>query len=248
MTTDQLFDIVEYRCTANLNLYDSPDCQALATQAATGRQLRLCRQDLEGSSKAIQVELCEDDYPGWLAIADRDHLKPAPTIYHSSAITEAEIKSKLAAIIAFTHEAMKTPNLYLWGGTVGPNYDCSGLIQAAFASQGIWLPRDAYQQEAFTQPIPLDLKNLMLSCLQAGDLIFFGTACKATHVGLYLGKGHYIHSSGLKNGRNGIGVDVISDQGDRVSQGYYQQLRGAGRVIHGYQSGATSIFPLRKSN
>ncbi|KMW70775.1 C40 family peptidase [Limnoraphis robusta] len=246
MMIDPLSDIVEYRCKANLNLYDSSDCQQLATQAATGRQLRVCRLDLENPRQAIQVELCEDDYPGWLAIADWDLIEPASTVYQSQRLGEADIQQRLSAVIAFTLEAMNTPNHYLWGGTVGPHYDCSGLIQAAFASQGIWLPRDAYQQEAFTHRISLDKSQLMLSCLKVGDLIFFGTSTKATHVGLYLGEGRYIHSSGREKGRNGIGIDVISDKGDIVSQGYYQQLRGAGRVVNGYQSGTKSIFALRR--
>ncbi|HLO52530.1 MAG TPA: NlpC/P60 family protein, partial [Kamptonema sp.] len=70
--------------------------------------------------------------------------------------------------------------------------------------------------------------------VQPGDLIFFGTVDKATHVGLYLGQGRYIHSSGKEQGRNGIGIDILSAAGDRVSQAYYQQLRGAGRVVKSY--------------
>ena len=99
---------------------------------------------------------------------------------------------------------MQQPNYYLWGGTVAPNYDCSGLMQAAFKSVGVWLPRDAYQQEAFTQSISFEE-------LLAGDLVFFGSDEKATHVGLYLGEGCYIHSSGQKQGRNGIGIDKLSE-------------------------------------
>ena len=66
---------------------------------------------------------------------------------------------------------MQRSNYYLWGGTVRPNYDCSGLMQAAFASVGIWLPRDAYQQEGFTQAITIGE-------LATGDLVFFGTSKK----------------------------------------------------------------------
>jgi cell wall-associated NlpC family hydrolase len=71
--------------------------------------------------------------------------------------------------------------------------------------------------------------------LIAGDLIFFGTPEKATHVGLFLGDHCYIHSSGKDQGRNGIGIDELSATGDRVSQTYFSQLRGAGRVISSYQ-------------
>jgi cell wall-associated NlpC family hydrolase len=221
---------VEYQCQTDLNLYDSPECARLATQAAAGRHLRVLTLS-EDSGAALSVRLCEDDYPGWLMAADSGALSPAPTSYQAIAFTASEIWSRLPAVIAYTQVAMQAPNEYLWGGTIGPNYDCSGLMQAAFQSVGIWIPRDAYQQESFVHPLIItsDWANL-----QPGDLIFFGPAHKATHVGLYLGEGTYIHSSGQDQGRNGIGLDILSQKGDRVSCTYFEQLRGAGRVIRSY--------------
>ncbi len=227
----------QYRCQINLNLYNSPQCESLATQAAKGRLVRIVlpevdrlddlKNDLK-SDRPIKVQLCEDDYPGWLKIDDIIHLKPTEEVYQPPILSADEIQARLPRAIAFTQAAMQQPNYYLWGGTVGPNYDCSGLMQAAFSSVGIQLPRDAYQQAAFTQAISLE-------DLQPGDLVFFGSAVKITHVGLYLGEGRYIHSSGRENGRNGIAIDVLSPEGDRVTQHYYGILRGAGRVIASYQ-------------
>ncbi|AFY48098.1 cell wall-associated hydrolase, invasion-associated protein [Nostoc sp. PCC 7524] len=217
-------EVTEYQCLADLNLYDSPECTRLATQAAVGRHLRVTSNQQD---TAVEVCLCEDDYPGWVSFNDLGLLQPATVIYQARSLSAAEIQKLLPEAIAFTQTAMQQSNYYLWGGTVGPNYDCSGLMQAAFASVGIWLPRDAYQQEAFTQPITI-------TELAPGDLVFFGTPIKATHVGLHLGDGHYIHSSGKEIGRNGIGIDILSEQGDTVSKSYYQQLRGAGRVVRSY--------------
>lgn len=224
----------QYRCRANVNVYDSPALVRLATQAAQGRYLRIVDCSLAASSHsstapaALQICLCEDDYPGWLSAADLGALEVAPTPYQPQALTADEIQAKIPGAIAFTQAAMAQPNDYLWGGTVAPNYDCSGLMQAAFASVGVWLPRDAYQQEAFTQP-------LALTALQPGDLVFFGPPEKATHVGLYLGDNQYIHSSGKDRGHNGIAIDVLSPEGNPVSQAYYAQLRGAGRIVAAYQ-------------
>ncbi|MBK4729867.1 C40 family peptidase [Oxynema sp. CENA135] len=237
---------VEYQCRANLNLYDSPKCDTLATQAAAGRHLRIVPLDPQRRERAgieaIPVRLCEDDYPGWLKPEDGQYLEKVATPYRAIARSREEIERHLAAILAFTEGAKATPNYYLWGGTLAPNYDCSGLMQAAFMNGGqIWLPRDAYQQEAFTEAIAL-------KDLQPGDLVFFGERDKATHVGLYLGDGRYIHSSGKEGGRNGIGIDVLSAKGDRVSRFYFAQLRGAGRVMASYLPKKSGDRPARTQN
>jgi cell wall-associated NlpC family hydrolase len=220
--------IPEYACVANLNLYDSPALERLATQAVAGRQLLVLSSEGMAGSQAIQVQLREDGYPGWLPTEDLDLLAVAETPYQAITLSETEIQQRLPQVLAYVQMAMIQPNHYLWGGTVGPNYDCSGLVQTAFAAAGIWLPRDAYQQEAFVQPIAL-------SELQLGDLIFFGSSDRATHVGLYWGNDSYVHSSGKEQGRNGIGIDILSAQAEGVSQTYYRQLRGAGRVVACYQ-------------
>ncbi|MGL5062805.1 MAG: NlpC/P60 family protein [Microcoleus sp.] len=251
MTDYQLSNNIEYQARSHINIYDSPKCDRLATQAAARRHLRVLDsagmiqersqadfpsqllsfnegRNAEFDRAAVMVRLCEDDYPGWLDVRDIPLLDVAETFYQPAVLSETEIQQKLPQILAFCDRAMHESNYYLWGGTVGPNYDCSGLMQAAFAAAGIWLPRDAYQQEAFT-------RSIELNCLVPGDLVFFGTPQKATHVGLYLGDGRYIHSSGKEQGRNGIGIDVLSENADKVSQTYYRQLRGCGKVVASYQ-------------
>jgi hypothetical protein len=213
----------EYRCRVNLDLYSSPICQGLATQAAANRHLRIV--SLTPTETAIPIRLCEDNYPAWLKLDDVQSLELTTDIYQSVQIDRSIIAAKIPQIIAFTQAAMQVPNQYLWGGTVAPDYDCSGLMQAAFQSQGIWLPRDSYQQEAFTEHISIE-------DMLPGDLIFFGTPEKTDHVALHIGELQYIHSSGVQMGRNGIGIDLLTDlTTDRVSLGYYAKLRCCGRVI-----------------
>jgi cell wall-associated NlpC family hydrolase len=217
----------EYRCRVNLDLYSSPVCQGLATQSAANRHLRI--ESLTPTDRAIPIRLCEDDYPAWLKLEDVEQLEATTDIYQPVTIDRATIAARIPEIIAFTHAAMKVPNRYLWGGTVAPDYDCSGLMQAAFGSQGIWLPRDSYQQEAFTERASIEE-------MLPGDLIFFGTLEKTDHVALHLGDLQYIHSSGIQMGRNGIGIDTLTDRTeDPVSCGYYAKLRCCGRVMASYR-------------
>jgi cell wall-associated NlpC family hydrolase len=216
----------EYRCRVDLDLYSSPLCEGLATQAAVNRHLRL--ESIDPTERAIPVRLCEDDYPGWLRLEDVAQLELTTDIYRAVKSDRATIAARIPKVIAFTQAAMKVPNHYLWGGTVAPNYDCSGLMQAAFGSVGIWLPRDSYQQEAFVEQISIEQ-------MLPGDLIFFGTPAKTDHVALHLGDLQYIHSSGVQMGRNGIGIDILTDRTeDPVSCGYYSKLRCCGRVMHSY--------------
>ena len=215
----------EYCCLKNLNLYDSDDCKELATQAQKGRRLKIISNAI--TNKAIKVCLCEDNYQAWLPTDKISQLQPTTTKYKAIAISRKEIEPKIDQVIEFTQKAMKEPNYYLWGGTVAPNYDCSGLIQAAFASVGVWLPRDSYQQEAFTQKIEKEE-------LQKGDLIFFGEE-RVNHVALHLGNLNYIHSSGKELGNNGIGINQLCNQGNKVNRNYAEIFWSFGRVMSSYQ-------------
>ena len=223
----------EFRCDRTLNLYKTPTLEGLVTQLAVGRQVAVLQAQ---PGQAVQLRSCEDDYPGWLSFNEVDGLTPAPA-YVAPQPSAATIQARIPQVMAFAQAAMAVPNRYYWGGTVEPNYDCSGLTQSAFAAAGIWLPRDSYQQEAFTQPIEEN-------DLQPGDLIFFGTAARTTHVALHLADGRYLHSSGKDQGRNGIGIDALRAPTDPISQAYLKQFRCCGRVVRSYRPTGTPI-PLR---
>ena len=85
---------------------------------------------------------------------------------------------------------------YLWGGMTPKGVDCSGLVRWSYLMNGILLPRNASQMIHCGEPV--DLK-----AMQRGDLVFFGTPAtdqkpqRITHVGIYLGEDHIIHSSHL---------------------------------------------------
>ncbi|NCS36580.1 MAG: C40 family peptidase [Microcystis aeruginosa G11-01] len=211
--------MLSYQSLADTNIYDSPAFTSIATQMAKGRYLKILQPEV------LQVQLLEDGYVGF--IRNLFNLEPRSYSYQPVNLSEAEINKRIPKAIAYTKSAMNVTNEYLWGGTVPPHFDCSGLIQAAFSSVGIWIPRDAYQQQDFTTPI----SKLEL---QAGDLIFFGLGEKANHVAMYLGDDSYIHSSGKEKGNNGLGVNSLIADGNEISQKYASEVRGFGRVTKCY--------------
>lgn len=224
-----------YYSNTDINIYDANTGDRLATQMAKGRYLQTQDTELTAALNKqldyLEIKLLADDYGGWLWHGDLEKLQlcdrqkyiaQLPPIPNASAISD-----RLPQVIAYIQQAMSTPNEYLWGGTVAPNYDCSGLMQAAFASVGIIIPRDAYQQEAFGDRLE---GGQLPQDLQIGDLIFFGNSTKATHVGIYIGNDQYIHSSGKEHGHNGIAISALQGS-DPVSKWYAQQLRGAARIV-----------------
>jgi peptidoglycan DL-endopeptidase CwlO len=77
--------------------------------------------------------------------------------------------------VAFAYAQLGKP--YVWGATGPDSYDCSGLVQAAWASAGVAIPRTTYEQWAALPHVPM-------SAIQPGDLIFFDGI---GHVAIYVG-------------------------------------------------------------
>ncbi|MFD9333983.1 C40 family peptidase [Streptomyces sp. NPDC060028] len=90
--------------------------------------------------------------------------------------------------IAFANGHLGDP--YVWGGNGPHGWDCSGLVQAAYRSAGISLPRVADDQYRATTPIAR-------SELRRGDLVFWSTNGRASgidHVAIYLGDSQYLEA------------------------------------------------------
>ncbi|MGW0709285.1 NlpC/P60 family protein [Streptomyces sp. NPDC002643] len=91
--------------------------------------------------------------------------------------------TRAAAAVSYAYAKIGSP--YVWGAT-GPNaFDCSGLIQAAYRSAGVSLPRTTYAQINAG-------RRVARSELQPGDLVFYYSGI--SHVGIYVGNGQMIHA------------------------------------------------------
>jgi cell wall-associated NlpC family hydrolase len=77
---------------------------------------------------------------------------------------------------------------YRSGGTTEKGVDCSGLTFAVYRQVGVRLPRTSDAQSRVGVAIDLD-------DLSPGDLLFFGKGSNVSHVGIYAGKGEFIHAS-----------------------------------------------------
>ena len=110
--------------------------------------------------------------------------------------------TKKAINVAF--KMMGVP--YVFGGTSPSGFDCSGFVQYCFRAAGVELARTCDDQIYQGRPIKA-------SELRRGDLVFFTTyEPGASHVGIYLGDGTFIHA-----GSRGVAISpVFTDYyGDR---------------------------------
>ncbi len=106
--------------------------------------------------------------------------------------------SKMAR--ALTSSALRFLGVpYVFGGTSTSGFDCSGFVQHVFAMLGVGLPRTADAQ--------YDVGKPAVGGPRPGDLVFFDTYGGVSHVGIYLGKGQFVHASSS----HGVMVSHLSD-------------------------------------
>jgi cell wall-associated NlpC family hydrolase len=81
---------------------------------------------------------------------------------------------------------------YEWGGSAENGFDCSGLIQYAYARHGIRLRRTSRDQATSGSIV-----TPVIEALQPGDILLFAAepGGGVTHVGMYVGEQTFIHSS-----------------------------------------------------
>lgn len=103
------------------------------------------------------------------------------------------ITARLQELVQAAMTYLGTP--YRRGGSSRRGLDCSGLVGAVYAQQGLLVPRTAAEQ--FGEGIPVAQDDL-----RPGDLVFFRDTYKRgiSHVGIYVGDGRFIHAAGRRRG------------------------------------------------
>jgi cell wall-associated NlpC family hydrolase len=75
---------------------------------------------------------------------------------------------------------------YIYGGGSPDGFDCSGLVQFAYRSAGLNVPRTAQEQLRAS-------RTIKLTEAAPGDLLFFESPDNS-HVAIYLGDGRFVHA------------------------------------------------------
>jgi cell wall-associated NlpC family hydrolase len=105
------------------------------------------------------------------------------------------------AVIGTAVAAVGTPYRY-GGASPSTGFDCSGLAYYAHSRAARSIPRESAQQyRKASKRDPDDLTP--------GDLLFFETGSSDSHVGVYLGRGRFIHAP--SSGRQ-VRTDSVFDE------------------------------------
>ena len=108
---------------------------------------------------------------------------------------------------------------YSWAGTSPKGFDCSGYTGYVYKKFGITLPRSAAAQKDF-------VSNINKKTAEKGDLVFFKSGHKITHVGIVISElGEpltMVHSSSSK----GIIITEVE-----TSTYWRNKFAGVGRII-----------------
>jgi hypothetical protein len=120
------------------------------------------------------------------------------------------------ALIALAEAKKYLGTPYLWGGSSPKTgFDCSGLVQWAYAKAGISIPRVTDQQILAPGATHVDRRHLL-----PGDLVFFQDSTGYVHhVGISLGGDRFLHSP-----HTGDVVKISS-----LKETYYAQWFAGGR-------------------
>lgn len=112
-----------------------------------------------------------------------------------STSTEADLGQQIAT---YAQQFVGYP--YVYGGSSPSGFDCSGFMQYVFSQFGYSINRTATAQLANGYSVAYE-------DLRPGDIIYFGYGSTASHVGMYIGNGQFVHA---ENSSTGVVITDLS--------------------------------------
>lgn len=133
-----------------------------------------------------------------------------------SGVVPTNVAASSKAAAGIINEALKyRGRMYQWGGSnPRTSFDCSGLVQWAYKSMGVALPRVSSAQANSGRKVPL-------SALRPGDLVAWDNSSRnqgADHIAIYIGNGQILEAPRrgsqisvrqLGRERNAWGVQIL---------------------------------------
>ncbi len=146
--------------------------------------------------------------------------RPAPRVSAPVSPGSVPADARAGDVVAAARSAMGSP--YRWGGNDANGFDCSGLIQYAYAAVGVAVPRRSVEQAQAGWAVPP-----VVATLAPGDILAFSASPggEVSHVGLYLGDGWFVHSAS-----GGVRLSALRAD-DPVGRWWFERWTGARRVI-----------------
>lgn len=176
---------------ADLELQAQEDAAAAKAANTAKKAKAQAERKAEAKAKAEKAARAEAAQERASRSEERTTLA-APSSSAPASYSNTQATGSAAAVLAFARA--QVGDAYVLGST-GPNsWDCSSLVQAAYRQAGIDLPRTSQPQSTAGTQVSLDN-------LQPGDILYWGGAGSAYHVGIYSGGGKFI---GAQNSGTGV--------------------------------------------
>ena len=160
-------------------------------RAKLNRQVSDAKKDLAAAQKILDGLKKEDRE----RLAREEAARENKILNDSKKYAQSYKGDNTRGSIALKYALAQVGDVYVWAAAGPTRWDCSGLTMRAFQKAGVSLPHSSRIQVKYG-------KNIPVSSLKPGDLLFFGKPI--SHVSIYMGGGKMVQAP-----RPGKRVEVV---------------------------------------